>query len=754
MFGFLLVLLHLGALLGEGQGGEIRRETWPNGRPRAEYEVRVGANGRETRAGPYRAWHENGTLASEGVFADDQETGRWKFTHPNGERAAEGNFARGERTGIWVTYHPNGERRAKGRYEKGQRTGEWRTWFEDGSDHMLESGTYTSVALRLADGGEVRGQRLDGTRHGEWHCSWPDGAPFLSGAFVRDQREGAWRFHNPDGSVAELLSGTYRAGRRIGPLPSAPDPFESPGSLSAFPPIDPGSLGWPAEADAMRAELETWLAADASALDRLQRAHREKKTRPSWVAGGAAALPVVLRRLTACDPESAEDRALVGRLVTRVLLPLCAGHALVPIPEAGPVSPAEARAFLAAWATLWAATRDDGWLWCVVLPLTNPEEREVLRERPFERVFEQLESLEEPPALLARRFLAREGPSEGPLQAALAWLERNQLADGRWSVSTDAEVQKQGEPHDVGITALALLALLGSGRSPLDPVPARAVGWLIRQQDPREGIFGSRRSHAWIYPHAMATQALAEVQLVARSELLRASLQRATDLLFLARNPYGAWRYDCPPIGDADTSVTAWVVTALFLAREAGCTGDYPGAFEGTLAFLEDLTDPASGRAGYTRLGELSARMEKNAFFPRDKGESLTAAALFIRRLLGVLPSEPVAAKQVALVASKPPVWDPEGFGTDEYYYYYGSQALALCGGPAAEIWTKAARSVADAQSGNASERGSWDPVGVWSFLGGRVYSTAMLALMLEAPFRYTLPDVPAQDGGNRSRRR
>ena len=33
--------------------------------------------------------------------------------------------------------------------------------------------------------------------------------------------------------------------------------------------------------------------------------------------------------------------------------------------------------------------------------------------------------------------------------------------------------------------------------------------------------------------------------------------------------------------------------------------------------------------------------------------------------------------------------------------------------------------------------RGSWDPVDAWGSYGGRVYSAALLAMTLEAPWRY-----------------
>jgi hypothetical protein len=40
-------------------------------------------------------------------------------------------------------------------------------------------------------------------------------------------------------------------------------------------------------------------------------------------------------------------------------------------------------------------------------------------------------------------------------------------------------------------------------------------------------------------------------------------------------------------------------------------------------------------------------------------------------------------------------------------------------------------------QQTEGDQRGSWDPVGPWAYSGGRAYSTAMMALSLEAYYRY-----------------
>lgn len=91
-----------------------------------------------------------------------------------------------------------------------------------------------------------------------------------------------------------------------------------------------------------------------------------------------------------------------------------------------------------------------------------------------------------------------------------------------------------------------------------------------------------------------------------------------------------------------------------------------------------------------------------------------------------------------ALVASRPPVWDVKGGGIDECYFYFGSHALHQHGDPAWKKWRRdLLTTVTAAQRQDGNFAGSWDPVGAWSAHGGRVYSTAMLALSLLAPTRY-----------------
>jgi len=342
---------------------------------------------------------------------------------------------------------------------------------------------------------------------------------------------------------------------------------------------------------------------------------------------------------------------------------------------------------------------------------------------------------------------------QAALRAALAWLQAHQSRDGRWDgdgfmqncglIGANACDGPGGSTHDVGVTGLALLAFLGDGNSTTSgeykDVVARGITWLKNQQDPDSGLIGERTGHDFLYDHALGTLALCEAYYASHSPLIKGAAQKAVELIVRARAPYGAWRYDLPSIGDSDTSLTGWMVFALASAREAGLEADYRSAFDGALTFLDEVTDPASGRVGYQHMGELSSRTTANEHYPREKGEAMTAVGLLCRIFLGQKPEDhPILLEHAELLKSRPPVWDPDGHGCDMYYWYYGTYAMYQLGKPYWPVWEKAMKAaVVDSQRKDGDCKGSWDPLGPWGWSGGRVYSTAVMTLSLEVYFRY-----------------
>ncbi len=340
------------------------------------------------------------------------------------------------------------------------------------------------------------------------------------------------------------------------------------------------------------------------------------------------------------------------------------------------------------------------------------------------------------------------------LQAALVWLDTHQSPDGSWDADgfgahcgSIGAGQCDGEgvsTHDVGVTGLALLSFLGDGSTTLGGqykmTVTRGIQWLREQQDPDTGLFGEAIGHSYLYDHAIATLAFNEAYYFSKSPMLKGNAQKATNFIMRARNPYGAWRYDVPPVGDNDTSVTGWMVFALKAAKEAGLkVADE--SFVGALTWFDEVTDPANGRVGYDSMGSLSSRVTGiNDAFPPEKGESMTAVGLLCRFFLGQRPGEdPVMTKHADLMLKSLPEWDEEGLGNDMYYWYYGSYAMYQMGGKHWTRWNKAMKkAVFESQRQDGDFKGSWDPSGPWGWSGGRVYSTALMALSLEVYFRYS----------------
>jgi biopolymer transport protein ExbD len=355
------------------------------------------------------------------------------------------------------------------------------------------------------------------------------------------------------------------------------------------------------------------------------------------------------------------------------------------------------------------------------------------------------------------------------VEAGLEWLAAHQSQDGafeaegfpRWC--RRRAVEKPGTEgagraeHDVGTTGLALLAFLGAGytnRSDDERGFGRAVAaglrYLKNVQD-AEGCFGPRSSR-FLYSHAVATLAVLESYLRTRSSVYRIPAQKAVSFLERARNPAGVWRYGVRP-GDSDTSATFWAALALHTARrvasqetERARSGSIPfatdeAAFPAIDTWLTKVTDPATGRVGYTGRGTDASRYgDAVAKFPAAKSEGNTATGVLLRLLAGQDSANESMRRSTALIDALPPLWNPDDGSIDLHAWHAGSLAKAAAGGDPAEARRRAIEAAlipAQRRDTDAcSAKGSWDPIDPWSAEGGRVYMTAMACLCLEAPAR------------------
>ncbi|MEO6594799.1 MAG: prenyltransferase/squalene oxidase repeat-containing protein [Planctomycetota bacterium] len=334
------------------------------------------------------------------------------------------------------------------------------------------------------------------------------------------------------------------------------------------------------------------------------------------------------------------------------------------------------------------------------------------------------------------------------VERALDWLARHQDDDGKWDADGFMKHDVEGEvcdgpgnaTHDVAVTGLAMLAMLSNGstlRSGLHKQNLLSAMQWLRQQQQDNGLFGANAAHDFIYDHAIATYAMCEAYGRSKYQLLADSAQRGINYLESHRNPLGVWRYQ-PRDGDNDSSVTAWCLFACVSGDSYGLKVN-PDSLQLGGLWLDQVSDP-TGLHGYTKQGERSSRNQGDhaTRFPVEKGEAITAAALLCRYRLKQLPEQkPIMQAAANLLAAKPPSWRPDAGTIDEYYWYFATLAMQQVGGRHWFDWQKRLEpAVAKTQHADQAKQnlvGSWDPIGVWGENGGRVYSTALLAMTARA---------------------
>ncbi|MBX9791512.1 MAG: squalene--hopene cyclase [Pirellulales bacterium] len=349
-----------------------------------------------------------------------------------------------------------------------------------------------------------------------------------------------------------------------------------------------------------------------------------------------------------------------------------------------------------------------------------------------------------------RRLSAAEGggeETEGAVEAALAWLAKNQGANGLWLASKfggGRELRVGGEDRqgagagaDTGVTGLAMLAFLGAGythqKGPYQQTVERGLMAIIASQKADGSIPGDANVYAAMYCHGMATLALGEAFGMTRDPRLRNPLRRAIGYTLAAQHTTtGGWRY-YPREPRGDTSQLGWQLMVLRSGELAGIAIPVT-AREGMVRFLKSVATGTSGGLASYRVDERPTR-------------TMTAEALACRLILGMQPDNPACREAVASVLQEVP-----GDGQmNLYYWYYATLALHQLQGPEWDRWNSALKSVLLVRQHTDGElAGSWDTNDVWGGYGGRVYTTALATLCLEVYYRFLPLHHRAEDVANR----
>lgn len=333
---------------------------------------------------------------------------------------------------------------------------------------------------------------------------------------------------------------------------------------------------------------------------------------------------------------------------------------------------------------------------------------------------------------LVRRF-GGTPESEQAVDMALAWLAAHQRRDGSWRFTFDEACGGRcRDPGTVGTTtgatALALLPFLGAGHLPEEGPYGEVVqnGLYYLRGRMLKTSRGGDLQEGTMYAQGLAALALCEAYAMSKQEPLRAAAQSSVDFIANVQHPAGGWRYY--PGQPGDTTVTGWQLMALKSAHLGGLHVPSP-VIERARHYLNTVQQNQGAYYGY-------------ALPAKEPGP--TAVGLLCRMYMGWKQDDPRLQAGVAYLAKIGPSRN------DMYFNYYASQVLRHYGGAEWPKFNERLREhLLASQARSDHERGSWHFAEKHGSVGGRLYTTALCAMILEVYYRH-LPiyDAPAVENG------
>ncbi|MBN1851817.1 MAG: terpene cyclase/mutase family protein [Pirellulales bacterium] len=335
----------------------------------------------------------------------------------------------------------------------------------------------------------------------------------------------------------------------------------------------------------------------------------------------------------------------------------------------------------------------------------------------------------------ARSRLVRRGGggkgTEDAVALALKWLAAHQRADGSWSFDHQLGPCQGRCPNPGnlttacnGATAIALLPFLGMGQTHLEgeykDVVRRGLYFLTRSMKvTRNG--GSLMDDGNMYSHGLGSIVLCEAYAMTQDRSLHQPAQLALNFIAYAQDPVGGgWRYRVQEPGD--TSVVGWQIMALKSGHMSYLTVQ-ASTVRGASKFLDSVQAESGSFYGYTEPARRT---------------STTAIGLLCRMYLGWKQDNPALQGGIAHLDQTGPS------DTNFYYNYYATQVMfQYTGGktsnPMWDRWnTKMKNQLLTTQAKEGHAAGSWFAGNDHCVQkGGRLYCTAMAAMILEVYYRH-----------------
>jgi hypothetical protein len=327
-----------------------------------------------------------------------------------------------------------------------------------------------------------------------------------------------------------------------------------------------------------------------------------------------------------------------------------------------------------------------------------------------------------------------------PLARALEWLANHQEADGSWDVTkyegTEATMQNPCPAVAPAITTgIALLAFLGDGHSEISgeykknvKAGLKYINKALDDDKARTELYYGNN-----YGTAIMLMALSEATILGASSKTRENADRLAEWFIRCHKGQKAgWRYQ--NAADSDLSVSGWVALALKDAKTAELpsmmTKEAMEALEIYKTWVDKTMTNYEGEAGYT--GSFQTHTQTMAY-----------VGMFSKHFLGFGKADGFNTN-AALKYGTPQAIDA-CYKLEEpgnvYMIYYGTLSAFQQSGQFWDNWNPIMkrRLIGSQCPGSTKEMGgSWNPTKDHTGQqGGRVFTTAMLALCLEVYYRF-----------------
>jgi hypothetical protein len=318
---------------------------------------------------------------------------------------------------------------------------------------------------------------------------------------------------------------------------------------------------------------------------------------------------------------------------------------------------------------------------------------------------------------------------EETVMRALRWFKAKQSPNGSWAAE---------DGHPIAFAGLALLAFLAHGETPASEefgqTVEKAMRFIVSCQN-ANGMIGAAG-----YEHAICTYAISEGFGLTKIMALKEAMDKGINIIVEGQQLGGGYDYGYAKGPRWDLSVAGWQFQALKAAKMAGCSNPkLDDAIKKGMDFLTDTAyDPKGGGFGYSA---------------PSSSPSMTAAGTLCLQLMGK-PNAPQVRTAMKFMEEYSCNWvggkDDDGGAkaaakaarNPVYMWYYATQAKFQRGGKDWELWNpKFTKALVQGQIVEG-------PLGHWENgdHGGKVYTTALCALMLEVYYRY-LPTFKHVEG-------